>query len=111
MQADTELIATLADGCFHSGEELGQLLGVSRAAVWKRLQQIRQVFGLEVDAVKGRGYRFREPLDLLDETQILQYMADGQSVAMGRLYILPSVDSTNSWLMARGAAGEASGAV
>jgi BirA family transcriptional regulator, biotin operon repressor / biotin---[acetyl-CoA-carboxylase] ligase len=110
MQVDTNLITTLADGRFHSGEELGRLLGVSRAAVWKRLQQIRQRFGIEVDAVKGRGYRFREPLDLLDEAQILQNLGDEHRTNMGRLHILSSVDSTNSWLMEQGAAGELAGA-
>ncbi|MEJ2590991.1 MAG: bifunctional biotin--[acetyl-CoA-carboxylase] ligase/biotin operon repressor BirA [Candidatus Thiodiazotropha sp.] len=111
MQAETDLIRTLADGRFHSGEELGRLLGVSRAAVWKRLQQIRDAFGIEVDAVKGRGYRFREPLDLLDETDIRQHLTESGVESPGQLYLHASIDSTNSWLMAKGAAGEPSGAV
>jgi biotin operon repressor BirA-like protein len=111
MQTETDLIRTLADGRFHSGEELGRLLGVSRAAVWKRLQQIRDAFGIEVDAVKGRGYRFREPLDLLDETDIRHHLAESGVESPGQLYLHASIDSTNSWLMAKGAAGEPSGAV
>jgi BirA family transcriptional regulator, biotin operon repressor / biotin---[acetyl-CoA-carboxylase] ligase len=111
MQTETDLIRTLADGRFHSGEELGRQLGVSRAGVWKRLQKIRETFGLEVDAVKGRGYRFREPLDLLNEVQIRQFMEEAGCTTHGSLYLHASIDSTNSWLMARGSAGEPAGAV
>lgn len=111
MHADTELIQTLADGRFHSGEALGRLLGVSRAAVWKRLQQIRQTFGLEIDAVKGRGYRLRESLDLLDEKTILRTLPEAEHALMGHLYLHNAIESTNTWLMQQGAAGEPSGAV
>jgi len=34
-----ELLRLLADGALHSGEELAAKLSISRAAVWKRLQQ------------------------------------------------------------------------
>ncbi len=32
-----ELIKILSDGDFHSGEVIGSSLGVSRAAVWKKI--------------------------------------------------------------------------
>ncbi|WP_390594971.1 bifunctional biotin--[acetyl-CoA-carboxylase] ligase/biotin operon repressor BirA [Simiduia litorea] len=59
------LLRTLADGEFHSGEELGLLLGVSRTAVWKQLQKLDGL-GLVAESVKGRGYRLARALDLLD---------------------------------------------
>ena len=59
------LLRALADGEFHSGEELGALFGVSRAAVWKQLQKLEGL-GLQVESVKGRGYRLSAALDLLD---------------------------------------------
>jgi len=31
------LLSLLADGEFHSGDDLGEMLGVTRAAVWKRV--------------------------------------------------------------------------
>lgn len=111
MLTEADLIRTLADGRFHSGEELGQLLGISRAAVWKRLQKIRLEFALEVDAVKGKGYRLSEPLDLLDESRIVSCLTDEDRKALGHVYVHSSIDSTNSWLMAQGAAGETSGTV
>ena len=35
------LLHTLADGEYHSGEELGRLLGISRTAIWKQMQKDR----------------------------------------------------------------------
>ena len=34
------LIGILADGAFHSGEQLGEMLGMSRAAINKHMQFI-----------------------------------------------------------------------
>lgn len=111
MQNRTELIRRLADGRFHSGEALGQLLGVSRAAVWKRLKQLQLDLGLVVDAVKGRGYRLREPLDLLDEATILALLPAQLQASLGPLHLHQTIHSTNSWLMQRGGEGAASGSV
>lgn len=66
---DRELIPLLADGEFHSGQELGDRLGVSRAAVWKRLQRLREL-GIEYQRVRGKGYRIPGGLDLLDAERI-----------------------------------------
>ena len=35
-----QLIEILADGRFHSGEQLGERLGISRTAVWKQLRKL-----------------------------------------------------------------------
>lgn len=59
-----ELLRLLADSEFHSGEELGQTLGVTRAAVWKKLKKLDEL-GISLHSVKGRGYRLPEKLDLL----------------------------------------------
>ena len=45
---DLHLIRLLADGRFHSGGDLGEALGVSRAAIWKRLQRAAEAYGLSV---------------------------------------------------------------
>ncbi|MET0377462.1 MAG: HTH domain-containing protein, partial [Spongiibacteraceae bacterium] len=65
------LLHTIADGEFHSGEELARLLGVSRTAVWKQLQKIQLATGLQLESVKGRGYRLRQTLELLDRERIV----------------------------------------
>ena len=111
MRDEFELIGALADGAFHSGEALGRVLGISRAGVWKRLQTLKRDFGLEVDAVKGRGYRLREPLDLFSREDLIAHMPESERADLGELYLHPVIDSTNSWLMQRGTQGESSGAV
>ena len=38
-----QILMQLADGQFHAGEELGEALGVSRAAVWKQLKKLDEL--------------------------------------------------------------------
>ena len=64
------LARLLADGRFHSGEALAAALGVSRAAVWKHIREMTTGLGVEVDAVRGRGYRLAAPIELLDRAHI-----------------------------------------
>lgn len=89
------IVKTLADGNFHSGEELGALLGVSRAAVWKHLQKL-EGFGIVLSSVKGRGYCIPTGLDLLDLNSI---KANLKSIPALNIQIFPQIDSTNSFLM------------
>lgn len=86
------LITHLADGETHSGEELGRLLGISRTAVWKQLKKLSSL-GLEVDSVKGSGYRLIEPLDLLDATFVRAELIKQHELAVT---VVPCIDSTNS---------------
>lgn len=50
-----KLIALLANGEFHSGEQLGETLGMSRAAINKHIQTLRD-WGVDVFTVPGKGY-------------------------------------------------------
>jgi BirA family biotin operon repressor/biotin-[acetyl-CoA-carboxylase] ligase len=109
MQNELELIRTLADGRFHSGEELGRLMAISRAGVWKRLQLLKQRYGLEVDAVRGRGYRLCERLDMFDLEAVQGMIPEAERSAVSALHLHPVLDSTNTWMMQQGAEGAASG--
>ena len=88
------LIGILADGGFHSGEQLGEVFGMSRAAINKHIQTIRE-WGLDVFTVPGKGYSLPAPIQLLDEKKILSYLPTGQ------VAVLPVVDSTNQYLLDR----------
>lgn len=70
---DLELVRMLADGRFHSGEQLGETLGISRAAVWKRLQLLAE-YGLNIERVRGRGYRLAGGLSLLDRDKLIRHL-------------------------------------
>ena len=100
MALQLELLRFLADGRFHSGRDLGAALGVSRAAVWKQLR-VLEAAGVRVHAVRGRGYRLAEPLELLDREAIIRFL-DPCSRALLRGFELHSdIDSTNRHLMRR----------
>lgn len=94
----TSLIKILADGRFHSGESLGVVLGVTRAAVWKRLQGLIEL-GVAVESVKGRGYRIPGGLCLLDAQAILSQVSAEASRLLNHLSCLDQVDSTNQYLL------------
>lgn len=88
------LISILADGEFHSGEQLGERLGMSRAAINKHIQTLRD-WGVDVFTVPGKGYSLPEPIQLLDENVIR-----GQ-LKQGKVTVLPVIDSTNQYLLDR----------
>lgn len=94
------LLRRMADGRFHSGEALGGELGVSRAAVWKALQGLES-YGLQVQAVPGRGYRLAEPLELLERGRITERLGPQAQALMAGLEIHPVLDSTNAALRRR----------
>lgn len=88
------LISILADGEFRSGEQLGEHLGMSRAAINKHIQTLRD-WGVDVFTVPGKGYSLPEPIQLLDETFIRS------QVKQGNVAVLPVIDSTNQYLLDR----------
>jgi len=94
MDADRAILRQLADGGFHSGEELARSLGVSRAAVWKRIRRLGDL-GLGFEGERGRGYRLTEPFDLLDADAIRAALRQPVS----GLDVLFDTPSTNQQLL------------
>lgn len=94
------MLRLLADGERHSGEALAAELGISRAAVWKQVRGLEHL-DLCVDAVRGKGYRLRRPVDLLDSGEISAAIGKPVLRAIERLDVLEEIDSTNSFLLAR----------
>jgi len=94
-----ELLALLADGCLHSGEELAASLAISRAAVWKQLRQL-DAWGIELEAQRGQGYRLAAPLDLLDAAAIRGALPQWASARLRNLEVHEELDSTSDRLLA-----------
>jgi BirA family transcriptional regulator, biotin operon repressor / biotin---[acetyl-CoA-carboxylase] ligase len=90
------ILGLLADGRFHSGESIARTLGCSRSAVWKRIETLRARTGLQIDAVTGRGYRLRRPLELLDGSRITARLDNASIELLNDCQVLGSVTSTNS---------------
>lgn len=89
-----KLVALLADGEFHSGEQLGESLGMSRAAINKHIQTLKS-WGLDVYTVTGKGYSLPAPIQLLNEAEILSHLHQPD------LDVIPVIDSTNQYLLDR----------
>ncbi|MDO8863386.1 bifunctional biotin--[acetyl-CoA-carboxylase] ligase/biotin operon repressor BirA [Haliea sp. E1-2-M8] len=106
----TTLIPMLADGEFHSGQDLAAALGVSRTAVWKQLNRLEEL-GLAVESVKGRGYRIPGGVELLDELTVRAGLDSPVLGLLRELQLLETVDSTNAEALRRVAAGSGAGLV
>ncbi len=102
--ARRELLQLLADGEFHSGQELAQLMGVSRSAVREQLNKLDDV-GLSLESVKGTGYRLTGGIELLDESLLHSYLDSETSALVSELYVADSIDSTNAEALRRIEAG------
>jgi BirA family biotin operon repressor/biotin-[acetyl-CoA-carboxylase] ligase len=111
MDIRNQIIRHLADGKFHSGEELASRFEISRAAIWKHLSHIRDEMGMEVFAVKGRGYRLADGIEFLDGVLIESLICDESRSLLSSLQVHERISSTNDHLMGEDAASFASGTV
>ncbi len=98
---DRQLLAKLGTGAL-SGDALARELGLTRAAVWKRIQSLRAA-GVEIQGRAGDGYRLAQPLDLLDGERIRQALPASVQALLAGLQIDWSVASTNTELLQRSA--------
>ncbi|MDX1914976.1 MAG: biotin--[acetyl-CoA-carboxylase] ligase [Methylophilus sp.] len=96
------ILQRLADGTFHSGEDLARHFKVTRATVFNALAHAKSL-GVEIFSVRGRGYKLPHAISLLNETEVLQ--AIGEERTWFKLEILDEVGSTNTYLMQQAAKG------
>ncbi len=97
-----KLLAILSDGQLHSGESLGNRLTLSRAAIWKQIQQLRAM-DLEIESIPAKGYRIEGGVNLLQADRIMQGCEQEIRNRIGELEVFLKIDSTNSHLMRRSA--------
>lgn len=95
--SERALLQRLAAGPV-SGDVLAREAGLTRAAVWKRIDALRDA-GIAVDAVPRRGYRLQQSLDLLDGDAIRAQLSDAARAQLASLQVAWSLDSTNSELL------------
>lgn len=76
-----------------SGEALAELSGITRAGIWKQINQLREM-GYEITSSPRKGYRLAKapelnPFEILDGLKTRRF---------GRvIHFQPEVDSTNRW--------------
>lgn len=108
MDSDERLLSLLRSGQFVSGEKIAEQLGLSRAAVAKRVAALRRR-GFLIAAAPRRGYR----LDVVPDALSVDVIAPRLTTAwLGRVWRhLPTIGSTNDEAAAWARAGAAAGAV
>lgn len=87
------ILTQLSQGGFHSGEMLGEQLGISRAAVSKHIKGIRD-WGVDIFRVQGKGYQLATPMELLSKEHLSQHLSTP-------FELIPIIDSTNQYLLDR----------
>ena len=98
MNTEHELLKLLSDGNLHSGQELADLMGISRTAVWKHLNKIRSKY-LEISTVKGKGYQLERPIELLHEDSIRRKIRKDINRHLHSIQVLYETESTNNLLL------------
>nr|WP_206860142.1 bifunctional biotin--[acetyl-CoA-carboxylase] ligase/biotin operon repressor BirA [Lysobacter changpingensis] len=96
---DRELLQRLIAGPV-SGDALAREGGQTRAAVWKRIETLREA-GVPIQAQAGRGYALAAPMDLLDAEAIRAALPSPVRDALALLETAWSIDSTNTELVRR----------
>lgn len=93
MTIDAQILAALRGTHSVSGAELAGRLGISRAAIWARIEDLRQL-GYEIEASPHHGYRLRHSPDLLLADDLASRLGDG--CVVGReIHVFKETASTN----------------
>jgi BirA family transcriptional regulator, biotin operon repressor / biotin---[acetyl-CoA-carboxylase] ligase len=109
MGTKEEILNRLRDnGGFVSGEELSEQLHISRTAVWKCINALREE-GYEIQSATNRGYRLERCPDRYSEAEI---SAGLETEYLGRsIFCYESIDSTNEEAKRKALAGAPNGSL
>ena len=91
-----------------SGQDICNQLGVSRTAVWKNINALKEE-GYQIDSVNNRGYKLLSEPDVVDEMRIREYLHTkwlGGTILYGK-----EMDSTNTQAKRLGEHDAANGTV
>lgn len=89
----TEILSLLMEGNFLSGAGLAEQLGVSRTAVWKNIQLLKED-GYNITAVTNKGYKLVEPSSRINESLLAG--AVEKSGLLDQLVYKKTIDSTQN---------------
>ncbi|WP_076416876.1 bifunctional biotin--[acetyl-CoA-carboxylase] ligase/biotin operon repressor BirA [Shewanella sp. UCD-KL12] len=86
-----EILASLSNQQFVSGEELAKQAGVSRTAIGNHISSLEE-YGVEIYSVKGKGYKLANPVSLINEEKL-------RSASSSRCFYFDELPSTNGFLL------------
>ena len=99
------LLRQLADGAFHSGEDLAATVGLTRARVSQLLKQA-ETAGLSLERVRGLGYRLTAAPDFLSADEIRRALREfaekGGTFPLLDVEVVDQIGSTSTELLRRG---------
>ncbi len=95
----------IADGRFHSGEEVARDLGRTRASLSEALKKASEL-GVELFSVRGKGYCLAAPIEFLDASVVSAALGAGSRI---RMQVVDEIASTSTRLLEMAAAGAPSG--
>lgn len=79
-------------GEYLSGEAIAKDLGLSRTAIWKNINLLREE-GYDIESTKKLGYRLNINSDILSHTKIKQFLIP--EFSLEHIYLYKNIDSTN----------------
>ena len=79
-------------GEYLSGEAIGQSLGISRAAIWKNINLLKEE-GYDIESVKKKGYTLNINSDILSKVKLKEFL--NKDFPMDRIQLYKTIDSTN----------------
>lgn len=94
-----KVLRLLADGEHHSGEEIGQSLGISRSAIWKAIHEVSEKYQLDIHSTPGKGYRLGKKMTFLDSKAISAELDPKHRAELQDIVILDQTPSTNDYLL------------
>ncbi len=105
-----EIIALLADGKSRSGQEIGDLLNITRSAVWKIMHKLSEL-GIPVERHQGKGYRFTRPVQMLEKDLIWKSLSPVIQKQITHFDLVDTLDSTNNYMLEQIKQGKPSGSL
>ena len=96
----TKLLSIISDGKIHSGEMLATHLNVSRAAIWKSVKYL-QALGLEIEAIRGKGYLLHNNFEFLSKEDIQDMISPRVKKSCRDIEVAFKTKSTNLSLLNR----------
>ncbi|NLV58213.1 MAG: biotin--[acetyl-CoA-carboxylase] ligase [Clostridiales bacterium] len=103
------LLSLLSHTGYISGERLCESLGITRAAVWKRVEKLREE-GYDINSAGKRGYRLVPRPDSLLPGYLAMDLST-QWAGRGDIFYKPDMTSTNTVLKAMAYQGAARGSL
>jgi BirA family biotin operon repressor/biotin-[acetyl-CoA-carboxylase] ligase len=98
------LLRQLSDGAFHSGEDLAETVGLTRARVSQLLKEA-ETSGLALERIRGRGYRLLATPDFLSADLVRAALSDNvrknPAIPLVSIEVVDEIASTSTELLRR----------